>query len=117
MNLRRLRIDKFDHFQVLNFPDQYQLDIETSTNGIQVVIYYVDEIEDIQKFLEYNSSANLPEDNRTILMYKKGRKDGVNRDSIMIPFKEGKYPDYKLKAPMLCSISEDLSAIVLMKVN
>ncbi|MCW3789714.1 hypothetical protein, partial [Plebeiibacterium sediminum] len=66
-------------------------------------------------FVELSNSSNLPKENRTIMVYKKGRKDGVNRDSIFIPFKDQVYKGFKLKAPMLCSISKELSACVMCK--
>jgi hypothetical protein len=48
------------------------------------------------------------------MVYRKGRKDGVNRDSIFLPFRKDK--NFTLKAPMLCSISKELSACVMGKV-
>jgi len=50
------------------------------------------------------------------MVYKKGRKDGVNRDYIFMPFKENIHQGFKLKAPMLCSLSDELSACVMCKV-
>jgi len=81
-----------------------------------VILFYIDKIEDVKSFVDLCNTSSLPKDNRTIMIYKKGRKDGVNRDSIFMPFREGTYEGFKLKAPMLCSISEELSACVMCKV-
>ena len=46
---------------------------------------------------EYNlriGSNDEPSDNRTIMVYKKGRIDGINRDIAIKPFKEGSSDRY-----------------------
>jgi hypothetical protein len=50
------------------------------------------------------------------MVYRRGRKDGLNRDTIFLPFKEEKYPNYKLIAPMLYSLSKELSSCVMCRV-
>lgn len=67
------------------------------------------------KFVRLVESTALPKENRTILVYEKGRSDGVNRDSIIGPFRSKEVKGFKLRAPMLCSISDTLSAFVLSK--
>ena len=54
------------------------------------LIYYVDKLEDVDAFVKLVDSSQLPKSNRTIIVYRKGRKDGVNRDSIFMPFRREK---------------------------
>jgi hypothetical protein len=114
MELKKLRIDKFKNVQLANFPKDIDLGIESTTKGVEVIIYYIDRLDDVKKFVKLCGSTKLPDDNRTIMVYRKGRKDGVNRDSIFMPLRNDKR--FALKAPMLCSISEELSACVMGKV-
>ncbi len=115
MELSKLKLEKFKHIKVVNFPTDIKVELDSTDNEVEVIIYYIDKIEDVKDFVELSNSSNLPKENRTIMVYKKGRKDGVNRDSIFLPFKEQVYKGFKLKAPMLCSISKDLSACVMCK--
>jgi hypothetical protein len=48
------------------------------------------------------------------MVYRKGNK-ALNRDTIIAPFRDGTYADFKLKPPMLCALSDSLSAFVLQK--
>ncbi|NQT60882.1 MAG: hypothetical protein HQ557_18085 [Bacteroidetes bacterium] len=68
---------------------------------------------DVADFVKIGNSELLTEENRAIMVYRKGRKDGLNRDTIFFLFKEGSCPNFKLKAPMLCSLSKELSACVM----
>lgn len=111
MDLKKLRIEKFKNVQVVNFPADIKLGIISATNNVEVIIYYIDRLDDVKNFVKLCSSMPLPKENRTIMVYKKGRKDGVNRDTIFMPF--GKDKRFALKAPMLCSISDELSACVM----
>ena len=113
MDIHKLKLDKYSNISLVNFPQKYNLGIESVDDNIEAVLYYIDSAEDVHRFVAFCEAANLPADNRTIMVYEKGRKDGVNRDSIFLPFKEGEYPAYRLKAPMLCSLSDELSACVL----
>ena len=115
MYLDKLKIEQFNSFSVKNFPESIDLGIESSDKNFDVVIYYIDAVDDVTRFVDFCNGASLPDDNRTIMIYKKGRKDGVNRDSIFGPFREGKFTGFKLKAPMLCSLSKELSACVMSK--
>lgn len=114
MDLKKLRIDKFKNVQLVNFPKDIDLGIESTTKGVKVIIYYIDKLDHVKKFVKLCGSTKLPKENRTIMVYRKGRKDGVNRDSIFLPFRKDK--NFTLKAPMLCSISDELSACVMCKV-
>jgi len=95
---------------VVNFPAEINVNIKSSTEKIDVVFYYIDKLEDVEAFVSLCKSIDLPKENRTILVFKKGRKDGVNRNAIFGPLRNGKYKNFKLKAPMLCSLSDTLSA-------
>lgn len=114
MDLKKLRIEKFKNIQVVNFPNNVDFGISSSTKNVEVIIYYIDRLDDVKKFSKLCASTPLPKENRTIMIYKKGRKDGVNRDSIFLPFRKDK--NFVLKAPMLCSLSDELSACVMGKV-
>jgi hypothetical protein len=115
MDLKKLKLDKFKNIQLVNFPKDIDLGIRTATKDVEVIIYYIDRLDDVKNFVKLCSSAKLPKENRTIMVYKKGRKDGVNRDSIFLPLRKDK--NFTLKAPMLCSISEELSACVMSRVS
>lgn len=114
MNLKKLKLDKFKNIHVVNFPKEFNPGIRSTDKDVEVIIYYIDSLDDVKKFVKLCTSTHLPEENRTIMVYKKGRKDSVNRDSIFMPFEKDKR--FTLKAPMLCSISEELSACVMGKV-
>lgn len=114
MNLEKLKLKKFKNITVLNFPKQFDLGIKSTKKNVEAVIYYIDELADVTKFIAACEATRLPKENRTIMVYQKGRNDGVNRDSIFLPFRDNK--GFKLKAPMLCSLSEELSACVMCKI-
>lgn len=116
METSKLKLEKFKNIKVINFPEEIELGISYVENEAEVIIYYINNIEDVKAFVELVNTSNLPKENRTIMIYKKGRKDGVNRDSIFMPFKNEIYKGFKLKAPMLCSISNELSACVMCKI-
>ena len=115
MDLKKLRIEKFKNVQLVNFPKDIDLGMRSATKDVEVIIYYIDWLDDVKKFVKLCISTKLPKENRTIMVYKKGRKDGVNRDSIFMPF--GSNKNFMLNAPMLCSISDELSACVMSKVT
>jgi len=78
MDIAKLKIDKYSNIQAINFPDKYNPNIiMTDEDEIEVVIYCIDKIEDTPAFIKYVQHAPLAKDNRTIFVYKKGRKDGV----------------------------------------
>ncbi|XMB86891.1 hypothetical protein RJG79_03590 [Mycoplasmatota bacterium WC44] len=114
MDIVKLKLDKFSNINVMNFPQEVEVGIESKDKDVEVVLYYIDNINDINNFVNYVNKTNLSKDNRTIMVYKKGRKD-VNRDVIITPFKVGEIKGFKMKAPMLCSLSKDYSAFVMMK--
>ena len=89
METHKLKLDKFKHVGVFNLPDTIDLEIETVTENYDVLIYYIDKLEYVDAFVKLVVSSKLPKSNRTIMVYKKGRKDGV-RDSIFMPFREEK---------------------------
>lgn len=113
MELNKLKLDKFNRIGIFNFPHSITFKLETVKENFEVIIFYIDKIEDVDAFVDLVKKSKLPKDNRTIMIYKKGRKDGVNRDTIFMPFKDEKYTQFKLRAPMMCSLSNDLSACVM----
>lgn len=117
MDLKKLKIEKFQNIKLVNFPEKDKPNIKSTGKDVEVIIYFISKQTDIQKFVELCNSCDLPSDNRTIMVYRKGQKDGPNRDSIILPFKNKVYSGFKLKAPMLCSLSADFSAFVMCKVK
>jgi hypothetical protein len=113
MDLSKLKISKFTRIKAVNFPEDIETGILSVDDNVEVILYYINQVEDVAQFVVLCQSTHLPVDNRTIMIYRKGRKDGVNRDSIFMPFKENIHTGFKLKAPMLCSLSDDLSACVM----
>ncbi|MGD1821499.1 MAG: hypothetical protein ACPKM0_01910 [Pleomorphochaeta sp.] len=118
MDLYKLKLDKFNNILIKNFPKKYSLGIDSVNEDelIDVIIYYIDEFDDVQKFVSLCETVNLNKENRVIYVYEKGRKDKVNRDAIYEPFKTKEYKNFKMKAPMLCSLSDKLSAFVQQKI-
>ncbi len=116
MDLSKLKLNKFRHFKIANFPRSIDLGLDSTDADIEVVIYYVASREDVKKFVSSCNSISLPKENRTIMIFQKGSKE-LSRDMIIGPFRKGTYPNFKLKAPMLCSISNEPSAFVLSKVE
>lgn len=113
MDTNKLKIEKFNRIQLKNIPREIDLGLKSTDKNPEVVIYYIEHIEDLESFVNYCNTISLSKENRTILIYKKGQKD-LNRDSIITPFKSSKYDGFKLKAPMLCSLSKEYSAFVMM---
>ena len=114
MDLTKLKLGKLNRIKTMNFPNDIDLGVRNSSTP-EVIIYFISEIKDIDAFVKTCMEAKLPADNRTIMVYTKGNKK-LNRDALIAPFKEGKYKEFRLKAPMLCSLSESLSAFVMQKV-
>ena len=115
MDLNKLKLDKFKSIQVVNFPKDIDLGFTSTKENGEVIIYDIRQITDLQRCIRLADSTSLPKENRIILVYEKGRKDGVNRDFIIGSFKIKKVTGFTLKSPMLCSISDKLSACVLSK--
>ena len=113
MDLKKLKITKFRNIRVVNFPEEHKLGVKSTQKDVEVIVYYIDKLSDVKDFVKLCTSTSLPKENRTIMVYKKGRKDGVNRDTVFGPLTNDKR--FMLKAPMLCSISDELSACVMAK--
>lgn len=118
MDLYKLKLDNFNHILVVNFPEKYYLNIDSvkKDDSIDVILYYIETFSNLQQFVNLCNSVNLSKENRVIYVYEKGRKDKVNRDSLYEPFKTKEYKNFKMKAPMLCSLSDKLSAFVQQKI-
>lgn len=114
MDINKLKLNSFNRIMLKNIPDGMKLEVNPINDNPEVIIYYIDDLGDLEKFVKFCNSMELPKDNRTILIYKKGQKE-LNRDSIITPFKSGRIEGFKLKAPMLCSLSKEYSAFVMMK--
>lgn len=114
MDINKLKIDKFSRILLKNIPEDIGMELKSTNENPEVLIYYIESIEDLENFVHFCNSISLPKENRTIMIYKKGQKD-LNRDSIITPFKTNKYDGFRLKAPMLCSLSKEYSAFVMMK--
>lgn len=112
MDYKKLKIDRFNKIAFFNFKDKETAFYDT----YEVVIFKINALEDIQHMVDKVENLNMAADNRVIMVYEKGQKT-INRDSIIRPFKNGEYLDYKMKAPMLCSLDKVYSAFVLMKEN
>ncbi len=114
MDLSKLKLGKLSSIKAVNFP----ADIDLGTAGSrtpEVFLYFIAKPDDVGRFVELCRKTKLPEDNRVVMIYRKGNK-ALNRDTIIAPFRQGSYKDFKLKAPMLCALDDTLSAFVLQKV-
>lgn len=110
MDYKKLKIDTFKSIGYFNFEDQSTEVFEC----YEAVIYFIKELDDVKKMVELVKTLKMVENNRVILVYKKGQPL-VNRDSIIKPFKDGTYTEFKMKAPMLCSLDKTTSAFVMSK--
>ncbi|NQX91321.1 MAG: hypothetical protein HRT74_04155 [Flavobacteriales bacterium] len=113
MDVHKLKLDSFKSIGAFNFPDDLELGLDLSPSNFDVIIYFIHQLSDVQDFLDLVRSAALPSKNRAIMVYKKGQKNDVNRDTIAAPLKELMNTEFKLRAPMLCSLSEEYSAFVM----
>lgn len=116
MDIHKLKLDLNSNINIQNFPQSIDLGIESAKRRLNAVIYYIAIIEDLYKAISYADSLKLTEDNRVILVFSNNKNMGVSRNKIMAPFNAGKFPKYKLKAPMICSLSDELSACVFRRV-
>jgi len=117
MKLKALKLDSLSRIKVINCPDNICLEIESTDEDINVLLYYISKIEDVADFVKYCSSIELPSDNTTVLLYQKGRLDGVNLEYIFEPFKVKKYTNFKLKLPVLATLSKNIGALVMSKTD
>ena len=114
MDLSKLKLGKLSSIKAVNFPADIEVGLESARTP-EVLLYFVAKPEDTARFVEICRKTKLPEDNRVVMVYRKGNK-ALNRDTIIAPFRQGTYKDFKLKPPMLCSVSDELSAFVMQKV-
>jgi len=114
MDLHELKLESLKNIKVVNCPDNINLGIVSTDDNIKVVIYYIEKFNDVDAFVRFCSGISLPENNTTILLYKKGRHDDVNLNSIYLPFKEGKYPNFRLKVPVLGTLQPDYLGALIM---
>lgn len=117
MDIHKLKLDLESNIDVKNFPASIDLGIEPARRRFTAVIYYLNAIEDLYKAIPYCDSLKLPEDNRVVLVFTKGKNSSLNRNTLMAPFMAGKFPKYKLKAPMMCALSEELTACVFRRLD
>jgi len=110
MDLKKLKIDTFKKISYINFVEPKMVTFDET----EVIIYFLKTIEDIDKCVQYCDIHKMTTNNRIVLVYEKGQKL-LNPDSIIKPFKTGVYLNYKMKAPMLCSLDKKLSAMVFIK--
>ena len=114
MDLAKLKLGKLTKISALNFPPDIDPGVTTS-KAPEVLLYFIAKPGDVERFVETCRRLDLPRENRVVMIYRKGNKS-LNRDMIIGPFREGRYKDLKLKAPMLCALSDSLSAFVMQKV-
>ncbi|MCP4354148.1 MAG: hypothetical protein GY793_00685 [Proteobacteria bacterium] len=115
MDLRELKLTSLNNVKVVNFPENINLGINSTNTNVEVIIYFIDKLEDIKTFVNLCSEISLPKDNTTILLYKKGRVDGVNLDSILHPFKEKVHTGFCLRPPILGTLSKNWGALIMRK--
>ena len=114
MDLSKLKLGKLTKLSAVNFPPDIDPGVASSKTP-EALIYFISKPGDVERFVETCRKVDLPRDNRVVMIYQKGNKN-LNRDTIIAPFRKGLYQDLKLKAPMLCSLSDGLSAFVMQKV-
>ena len=114
MDLSKLKLGKLSSLKAVNFPADIDLGIENS-RAPEVLLYFVAKPQDVSSFVDLCLRTRLPDDNRVVMIYRKGNK-ALNRDTIIAPFRGGTHKEFKLKPPMLCALSETLSAFVMQKV-
>lgn len=117
MFFKKLRIEDASAIKCINLPDDFPFEIEASTLPISTVLYAITEMNDLKQFVDFCSSIELPQNNRVIMLYKRNKADGITRKSLFTPFKDGEFPEFEFRAPMLCSLQQDWNAVVLSKVT
>lgn len=104
MDLKELKLESLENVKVVNCPDNISLGIVSTDADVETVIYYIEKLDDVDAFVGLCSGLSLPDNNTIILLYKKGRNDGVNLESIFKPFLEKQHPNFKLKLPVLATL-------------
>jgi hypothetical protein len=115
LDIGKLKLGKFKRFALVNVPGDIDIGVKASAADPEVVFYYVASEADVSAFVSYCWSLSLPEENRVIMVFRKGNAD-FGRDKVAGPFKAGTYNGFTLKAPALCALSDEYSAFVLMKI-
>jgi hypothetical protein len=115
IDIEKLKLKKFGRFASVGIPGDLDIGVKDNAADPEVVFYYVASEADVSAFVSYCWSLALPEDNRVIMIFKKGNT-AFGRDQVAGPFKAGTYNGFKPKAPMLCALSDEYSAFVLMKI-
>ncbi len=115
MDLNKLNLEQYNK-TFCNFPSNYYelLKEYEASESINCIFYFISLKEDIEKFVDYIKKYGLPEENRVILVYEKGKKTGVNRDDVRNSILKGEFEEFfKARKPMLSSLSKKLSAFSL----
>ena len=60
MQTHKLKLDKFKHVGVFNFPVTIDLEIETVTENYGVLIFCIDKLEYVDAFVKLVVSSKLP---------------------------------------------------------
>jgi hypothetical protein len=115
MDIDKLGIAGFKKIKVVNKPADIDLGLKGSASAPEVLIYFAATQEDLGSFVSLCWSLGLPEENRAIIVFKKGRK-ALSRNMVVGPFRDGTYRGFKLMASQPCSLSEEYSALVLKKI-
>jgi hypothetical protein len=115
VDIEKLKLKKFSRFALVNLPKDLDIGVKAGAADPEVVLYYVASEADVSAFVSYCWSLSLPEDNRVIMIFKKGNT-AFARDQVAGPFKAGTYNGFTPKAPMLCALSDEYSAFVLIKI-
>jgi hypothetical protein len=63
MDLNKLKIEKFKSIQLVNFPHDVDLGIGSATRNVEVIFYYIDELDDVKKFVKLDTVTKGKQDN------------------------------------------------------
>lgn len=72
MNLEKLKIGQFKKIKLVNFPKDVKPGITSTKGRAEVLLYYIHTIEDVEAFVRTCQKLGLPDDNRAIMVYRKG---------------------------------------------
>jgi hypothetical protein len=73
--LEKLKINAYKNVKFINFSEEFKPDYPSISTNPEVIIYYIEALCDVTNFVKICNSELLTEANRSIMVYRKGRKD------------------------------------------
>jgi hypothetical protein len=110
MNFEKLKLDKFQTYNQINFDKALDIPLKKSEHP-EVIFAFCSSIRDVMNAINYVQNHQKNKENRVFFVFKKGQKD-FNRDhlyNVVI-----RNPKFKRKTPILASLSKEYSVFSFM---